>query len=112
MANRPNDGDNRFVCSGLVRLHVLREAARGPIFGAAMMEELERHGFRLSAGTLYPLLHALERRGLLTSDVRDVGPASRRVYWATERGQEALAAAAGPVSDLYNELLETRAIAQ
>jgi DNA-binding PadR family transcriptional regulator len=111
MTRKPNDGDGRFVCSGLVRLHVLREAARGPIFGAAMMDELERHGFHPSAGTLYPLLHALERRGLLTSDVRDVGPASRRVYWATARGQEALAAAAGPIGDLYYELLETRLVA-
>ena len=112
MARIPNEDDGRFVCSGLVRLHVLREAAREPIFGAAMMDELERHGFRLSAGTLYPLLHALERRGLLASDIRHIGPASRRVYWATPRGQEALAAAAGPLGDLYHELLETRPDAQ
>lgn len=111
MAREPNDGASRFVCSGLVRLHVLREAARKPVFGAAMMDELERYGFHPSAGTLYPLLHALERRGLLASDVRDIGPASRRVYWATARGQEALAAAAGPVGDLYHELLETRIVA-
>ena len=112
MARRSNEDDWRFVCFGLVRLYVLREAAREPFFGAAMMDELERRGFRLSAGTLYPLLHAFERRGLLASDVRHIGPASRRVYWATSRGEAALAAATGPLNHLCNELLEKPDVAQ
>jgi len=49
--------------SGLIRLHVLHHAAREPIFGLGIMEELARHGYRLSAGTMYRILHGLERKG-------------------------------------------------
>ena len=52
---------------GLIRIHVLLHAAQEPIFGLAMMEELEHHGYRIGPGTLYPLLHGLERAGLLKS---------------------------------------------
>ncbi len=51
-----------FVC------HVLHHAACEPVYGLAMIEELARHGYRLSAGTLYPILHGLEERGYLLSD--------------------------------------------
>src|SRR5579875_2736613 len=48
--------DNINIFSGLIRLHVLYHAARGPIFGLEMIRELRRHGYELSPGTLYPLL--------------------------------------------------------
>jgi len=31
------------------------------------IEELARHGYKLSAGTLYPMLHDMERKGYLHS---------------------------------------------
>jgi len=33
-----------------------------PIYGLAMIEELRRHGYEPSPGTLYPILHSLEAR--------------------------------------------------
>lgn len=51
----------RDLLSGLIRIHVLYHACQEPIFGAGMIEELQRHGYKLSSGTLYPLLHGLER---------------------------------------------------
>src|SRR5271169_2842520 len=42
---------------GAVQLHVLFHAAQGEIHGSEMIEELSRHGHRLSPGTLYPMLH-------------------------------------------------------
>ena len=42
-------------------------AARGreePIYGLAMIEELARHGYKLSAGTLYPILHRARGEGI------------------------------------------------
>jgi PadR family transcriptional regulator PadR len=79
--------------SGLIRLHVLHHAAQEPIFGLGMIEELARHGYRISPGTLYPLLHRMERIGYLTvSEVRN-GKSLRRVYCATARGRRALTAA-------------------
>jgi len=32
-----------------------------------MAEELARHGYRISLGTLYPLLHGLEKKGYVRS---------------------------------------------
>src|ERR1039458_10522709 len=53
-------GHDRELYSGLIRLHVLHHAAEEPIFGLGMVEELARHGYRISPGTLYPLLHRSE----------------------------------------------------
>lgn len=47
---------------GLIRLHILHHAAEEPIFGLGIIEELRHHGYELSAGTLYPMLHSLRRR--------------------------------------------------
>ena len=58
---------DRSLYTGLIRLHLLHHAAEGPIFGQAMIDELGRHGYRLSAGTLYPILHGMERQGYLRS---------------------------------------------
>jgi DNA-binding PadR family transcriptional regulator len=58
---------DRDLYSGLIRLHVLHHAAEEPIFGLGMVEELARHGYRISPGTLYPLLHGLEKKGYLRS---------------------------------------------
>ena len=50
--------------SGLIRLHVLHHAAQEPIFGLGMIEELARHGYRISPGTMYPLLQRWKRRAI------------------------------------------------
>jgi len=49
----------------LIRLHILHQATREPIFGLGIVEELARHGYKLSPGTLYPILHGLEHKGCL-----------------------------------------------
>jgi DNA-binding PadR family transcriptional regulator len=59
--------DDRDLYSGLIRLHVLHHASEEPIFGQGMVEELARHGYRISPGTLYPILHGLEKKGYLRS---------------------------------------------
>ncbi len=58
---------DRNLYAGLIRLHILHHAAEGPIFGQGMIDELARHGYRLSAGTLYPILHGMEAHGYLRS---------------------------------------------
>jgi DNA-binding PadR family transcriptional regulator len=97
---------DRDLYSGLIRLHVLHHAARQPIFGLGMAEELARHGYPISPGTLYPLLHGLEKKGYLRSAQRRNGKSLRTVYRATARGREALEAAAGKVRELLRELVE------
>jgi PadR family transcriptional regulator PadR len=54
------------------------------------MEELAHRGYRLSTGTLYPMLHAMEKRGYLSSYGEPQGRAVRRLYVATDLGPDAL----------------------
>jgi DNA-binding PadR family transcriptional regulator len=96
----------RDLYSGLVRLHVLHHAASRPIFGLGMSEELARHGYRISPGTLYPLLHGMEKKGYLRSSEHRDGKSFRRLYRATPLGRRALAAAASKVKELLEELME------
>ena len=91
---------------GLIRIHVLVHASHEPIFGLAMMEELAHHGYRIGPGTLYPLLHGLERSGLLKSILKNVGGHSRRVYTITSNGKKALDRARAKVDELHHELHE------
>jgi PadR family transcriptional regulator PadR len=91
---------------GLVRLHILYHASKGPVFGLGIIEELRRHGYELSAGTLYPMLHSMEEKGYLRSTSRVVDGKSRRNYTITTRGRRALSAAKEKVSELFGELFE------
>jgi DNA-binding PadR family transcriptional regulator len=98
--------DDKDLYSGLIRLHILHHAAREPIFGLGIIEELGRHGYKLSAGTLYPLLHGLERKGYLRSSEQREGRKMRRVYRTTAQGRRALEAAREKVRELFGELFE------
>lgn len=101
-----NPADDKDLYSGLIRLHVLHHAVEEPIFGLGMIEELARHGYRISAGTLYPLLQRLEKKGYLhCSHVRN-GRSRRKVYRATALGRKALTAARNKVRELFHELME------
>ena len=97
---------DRDLYSGLIRIHILYHAAREPIYGLGVIEELARHGYRLSPGTLYPLLHSLERKGYLRSKEVREGRRARREYRATAAGREALVEAQGKVRELFGELVE------
>ena len=97
---------DKYLYAGLIRLHLLHHAAKEPIYGLAMIEELERHGYKISAGTLYPILHGLEGKGYLTSTEERSGSAAHRVYRATPAGAKALAATKLKVRELFGELFE------
>jgi DNA-binding PadR family transcriptional regulator len=92
--------------SGMIRLHILHHAARGPVFGMWIIKELGRHGHRLSPGTLYPVLHGLERKGYLRSSEKREGRQVRRLYRVTPAGRRALEAAKVKVRELFGELFE------
>jgi DNA-binding PadR family transcriptional regulator len=96
----------RDLFSGLIRIHVLVHAAHEPIFGMAMMEELDHHGYRVGPGTLYPLLHGMEQRGWLKSRLQRVSGRKRRLYKITSSGKRALEQARSKVDELHHEMHE------
>jgi DNA-binding PadR family transcriptional regulator len=91
---------------GLIRIHVLLHARHESIFGLAMMQELTQHGYRIGPGTLYPLLHGMERSGLLKTLPGQAGGRARRVYRITPAGRRALEKAKEKVDELHHELHE------
>lgn len=97
---------DRDLYSGLIRLHILHHAVHEPIFGLGIIEELEHHGYKLSPGTLYPLLHGLERKGYLASYEERSGRQVRKFYRATAAGKAALEEAKERVRELFGELFE------
>lgn len=91
---------------GFIRVHLLHHAAREPIFGTEMLDELRRHGYALSPGTLYPILHGLEAAGYLRSEQRVVNGKVRRYYRGTAKGLKALEKLKIKVRELTEEVLE------
>lgn len=88
-----------------IRLHILHHAAEGEIYGAWMAEELGRHGYSISPGTLYPTLHRMESDGLVVSEPRVVDGRRQRVYTATRLGASELEDARRALQELAKELL-------
>ena len=96
--------DDKSLYSGLIRLHILHHAAEEPLYGVWIAEELARHGYKLSAGTLYPILHGLENKGYLHSHLERNGKSGRRVYAITPLGRKVLRSARRRVDQLFGEM--------
>ena len=92
------------LLAGLIRLHILHHASKEAVFGLWIIEELGRHGYKLSPGTLYPLLHGLEEKGYLSSTPKRAGSTYRRMYRITARGRRALNGAHVKVRELFGEM--------
>lgn len=101
-----DDPITRHFFTGFIRLHILYHAAKEPTYGAEIAEELIRHGYRLSQGTLYPTLHALEAMGYLRCRTQLVEGKRRKYYRATPSGQRVLAEARQRLQELVAEVLE------
>ena len=91
---------------GTMKLHILYHADREPVFGAFLMRELSRHGYEISPGTLYPVLHGLEKEGLLLREARVENGRVRKYYRATDQGREALQRGREKALELVREVLE------
>lgn len=94
------------LLTGFIRLHILHHAAEMEIYGQWMIDELARHGYRLSPGTLYPMLHTMERKGYLTSRVQREGRIAKKLYKATKLGKQGLALAKLRVCEFTGETVK------
>ncbi|HEY60243.1 MAG TPA: helix-turn-helix transcriptional regulator [Anaerolineae bacterium] len=91
---------------GFIRIHILFHASQSPVYGTALMQELARHGYRIGPGTLYPILHSLEKKGFLTSQKMVVQGKMRRYYAITADGRDALQQGQAKVKELVKEIIE------
>src|SRR4030042_6865311 len=98
----------RHFFGGVVRMHILYHAAKEPIWGAEIMEELGRHGYKLGPGTLYPILHQLEAARYLRAETTVVCGKRRKTYQITKAGRKLLKDARKKLRDLVSEVLEDR----
>jgi len=103
---------SRELFLGFVKAHILYHAGREAVYGVWLIEELARHGYELSPGTLYPILHKLEEEGLLTSEKQVVEGKVRKYYRLTAAGQEALDQAREKARELLNEICEDVALSR
>ena len=89
---------------GFVKLHILHHAGREAVYGLGLIEELGRHGYRLSPGTLYPILHGLEQERLLVSETHVVEGKVRKYYRLTATGRIALREGKRKARELMKEI--------
>jgi DNA-binding PadR family transcriptional regulator len=101
-----DDPITRHFFNGFIRVHILYHAAKEPIYGAEITEELVRHGYRISQGTLYPTLHLLEELGYLHCRTQFVRGKRRKYYRATPAGRKVLAEAREKLLELLAEVIE------
>lgn len=91
---------------GFVKVHILYHASKEAIFGQEFHQELQRHGYELSYGTLYPIFHRLEEQGYLKSTKENVKGKVRRYYTITKNGKKILEKAKLQAKELVEELYE------
>ena len=89
---------------GFIKIHILYHATQEPIYGLDFIHELETHGYQLSPGTLYPIMHKLEKKGYLTSNRQVVEGKVRKYYTATQQGKDALIEAYAKARELLDEI--------
>ncbi|WP_055668548.1 PadR family transcriptional regulator [Desnuesiella massiliensis] len=89
---------------GFMQIHILHHAKKEPFFGSWMIEELGEHGYSVSPGTLYPILHNLEEDGLLIKEDRVIEGKVRKYYSITDNGIEVLEEARKKAWELFKEI--------
>ena len=96
----------RKLLLGFISIHILHHAKKEPIYGTWMIEELKHHGYSMSAGTLYPILHSMEHEGLLALDELNVEGKIRKYYSITAIGEAMLIEARTKAYELFREIKE------
>lgn len=83
-----------------IEVLILHHASKEPVYGSWMIRELGHYGYDVSAGTLYPILHSMEKNGLLTCEKKLVKSKIRKYYSTTYTGLATLKKAKREISEL------------
>jgi PadR family transcriptional regulator PadR len=98
---------SREILLSFWKVHILHHASEGPVYGQWMLNELRRHGYDISPGTLYPLLQRMEKHGWLRCEYNpEEGPRARRNYYLTKEGRKVLKTVRGQVEEMYREVVQ------
>ena len=84
---------DKALMSGSMTMLLLRLLAEKDMYGYEMIDILRKKScnvFELKAGTLYPLLHGMEEKGLLKSYEQEYGGKMRKYYSITKEGRTLL----------------------
>jgi PadR family transcriptional regulator, regulatory protein PadR len=92
--------------ASFVELHILHHAQEQPVYGLWLIEELGEHGYKISPGTLYPILHSMEAAALLRIRAVISNGKTRKYYSITARGKKHLRKAKRQLSELVNEVFD------
>ena len=100
----PRNPLDRFK-KGAIIVHILYHAKCAPFYGSWLKEELERHDYEISYGTLYPWLNSLEKTGYLSVKEKVVEGKIRKYYDITEKGNKELELIKGILKELHEEVI-------
>ncbi|MBW2589494.1 MAG: helix-turn-helix transcriptional regulator [Deltaproteobacteria bacterium] len=98
----------REIDLAFIKLHILYHAANEEVYGLGLIEELARHGYKLSPGTLYPTLAKMQQTGILTSTLKIVNHKQRKYYHITNSGLKQLNRLKVKIKELYKEVVEKK----
>jgi len=85
---------DKSLMSGSMTMLILKLLSEKDMYGYEMIDTLRQKSqnvFELKAGTLYPLLHGLEDKGLLTVYEKEFAGKVRKYYSLTKQGRGFLA---------------------
>ena len=95
----------RKVFLAFMRIHILYHAKKEPFFGLWMIEELKNHGYEVSSGTIYPILHSMEEDGILICEERTIDGKVRKYYSLTDKGDKILTEVKEKTKELSQEII-------
>jgi len=98
----------REIDLAFIKLHILYHATEEKVYGLGLIEELGRHGYKLSPGTLYPTLAKMQQNGLLASSTKIVNHKQRKYYRITPIGLKQLGRMKMKIEELYKEIIEKK----
>lgn len=90
---------------GFIQIHILHHAKKEPFYGSWMIDELKEHGYDISAGTLYPILHGMEKNGVLSVKEEIISGKIRKYYSLTPSGEIVLEQAKLKIAELTKEIV-------
>jgi DNA-binding PadR family transcriptional regulator len=90
---------------GMVKLFILHQAGQSPVYGVRLKKALHDRGYDISPGSLYPLLHTMEKANLLHSRLKVFKGRIRKYYELTPQGESCLQELRQAFSGLAREII-------